>query len=119
MLQDTGFSPSYYISYHCIIQEVSDMDNEINAFIGRFHESRDVDIVFTKGCCYWFSNILHIRFPESTIMYDPVANHFVTKIGDRLFDITGDVTDVYRTEPWDTFSDSLERERIIRDCIMF
>jgi len=95
------------------------MQTKVNMFLRRFHENRDVDTVFTCGCCYWFAVILHLRFPQSTIMYDQIANHFVTKIGDRLFDVTGDVTDQYDVIPWDELDDSLLRARIVRDCIMF
>ena len=52
-------------------------------------------------------------------MYDQVANHFVAEIDGRLYDITGDVTDAYKVEPWDELEDDLLRSRIIRDCIMF
>ena len=54
-------------------------------------------------------------------MYDPIANHFVTQIEDRLFDITGDVTDYYsgNVVPWNTYEDDIEKKRIIRDCVNF
>jgi hypothetical protein len=52
-------------------------------------------------------------------MYDQVANHFVAEIDGRLYDITGDVTDTYKAEPWDDLDDDLLRARIVRDCIMF
>lgn len=81
--------------------------------------SKDVDIVFTCGCCYWFAAILCQRFPESRLMYDQVENHFVTEIGGRLYDITGDVTEQYNVEPWDELDDPLLKARIVRDCIMF
>lgn len=92
---------------------------EIAAFLARFHSSRDIDTVFTCGCCYWFAVILSKRFPNSTIMYDPVENHFVTKIEGRLYDITGDVTEKYSVSQWEDFDDELLMSRIIRDCIMF
>lgn len=92
---------------------------DISGFLGRFHECRDVDDVFTRGCCYWFANILHQRFPLSEIVYDPVANHFATRIRGHVYDITGCVDGVYKMEPWEEFDDPLEKRRIIRDCIMF
>lgn len=95
--------------------------NEVEKFLKRFHSSNDIDTVFTCGCCYWFAYILHTRFQDSVIMYDEVMNHFVVKINDRLYDVTGDVTDIYKTSviPWDELKDDLLRERIIRDCINF
>lgn len=96
-------------------------ENVIN-FLRRFHEKdQTVDYVFTNGCCYWFAVILHERFPNSKIMYDPVWNHFVTEIDNKLYDATGDVTDNYNVVEWDKYAldDQLYRNRIIRDCINF
>ena len=95
------------------------MNYAINTFLLRFHDYKDVDDVFQKGCCYWFSVILHTRFPNSRIMYDQVSNHFVTEIDDRLYDITGDVTEKYDVVPWEEYTDTLHKSRVIRDCIMF
>lgn len=52
-------------------------------------------------------------------MYDPVANHFMAGIQNRLYDITGDVTDKYIAQPWDKFNDELEHRRILDYCIEF
>ena len=97
------------------------MTQNVNAFLARFHESDNLDDVFTSGCCYWFALILHQRFPNSHIVYDPVLNHFATKIDGRVFDVTGDITDqsVSGWILWDTYSDLPHRLRIVRDCIMF
>ena len=96
---------------------------EIEQFITRFQKTsktKDINEVFTCGCCYWFAAILCMRFPnEARMMYDQVANHFMVKYNSRLYDITGDVTDLYNAEPWDGLEDDLLRRRIIRDCIMF
>ena len=96
------------------------MSKEIADFLHRFHlGGGDVDTVFTCGCCYWFAEILCKRFPNSVMMYDQVANHFVVEIEGRLYDITGDVTEKYNVAPWDELDDDLLRSRIIRHCIMF
>lgn len=100
-------------------KELRTMVSIIEHFLARFHLADDVDTVFTSGCCYWFAVILHCRFPDSTLMYDQVENHFVTQIQGRLYDITGDVTEKYQVEPWDALDDELLRKRIIRDCILF
>ena len=95
------------------------MSGEVARFLSRFHTGT-VDEVFTSGCCYWFAVILHVRFPESCIVYDPVDNHFAVRIEDRVFDITGDVTDASdEWIPWDSYADIPHRRRIIRDCIDF
>lgn len=95
--------------------------SSVDNFLKRFHESRDIDEVFTSGCCYWFSYILFVRFIRdgAVIMYDEVANHFGTKIAGRVYDISGDVTEKYKWVTWDSITDELHRERIIRDCIKF
>ena len=92
---------------------------EVAKFLKRFHLNRDVDVVFTCGCCYWFAVILHQRFPHSRIMYDVIGNHFVTEIGGRLYDVTGDVTGKYDVIPWDTFKNTDHGTKIIRDCVNF
>lgn len=94
------------------------MNESEENFIRRFRG--DAETVFTSGCCFWFAVILEVRF-SGTIVYDEVMNHFGTRIGDRVFDITGDVTDKYNWVPWDSIisSDVLHAGRIIRDCVLF
>ena len=93
----------------------------VDNFLKRFHESKDIDDVFTSGCCYWFAYVLFGRFIRdgATIMYDVVANHFGTRVFGKVYDITGDVTDKYDWVPWDSITDEAHRNRIIRDCIKF
>lgn len=77
---------------------------------------------FSNGMCYHFMTILQKRFGPfcTTPMYDDVMNHFATKIDDRIYDITGDVTDdpKYNWQPWQPWSyiRANEPERIYRDC---
>lgn len=83
-------------------------------------DSGEVTRTFTNGYCYWFAFILHTRFPDSQIMYYAVGNHFACKIRDRIFDITGDITDKHQFfEPWDEYKklDPLETSRIIKYCV--
>lgn len=98
------------------------MKDTVQRFINHFHSISKIDNitdVFTEGCCYWFAFILCSRFKEAKIMYDPVINHFVAEIENKLYDITGDVTDKYDTVLWETYEDDLEKERIIKHCIEF
>lgn len=76
---------------------------------------------FTNGCCYWFARILSERFVSDEIVYDQVANHFGCRIGNEVYDITGDVTDKYNWESWEVVAkeDNLRTSRIVRDCINF
>lgn len=95
--------------------------DEVNKFLKRFHTSNDIDTVFTSEACYWFAYILYRRFIRSSaiLMYAGADNHFGTKIYGKVYDITGDVTDKYAWKPWLELEDEFEKERIIRDCIMF
>lgn len=85
----------------------------------RASPTQNIKETFTNGCCYWFAYILCSRFSQSKLMYDVTENHFVAQIGDRLFDITGDVTDRYNVIEWEKYDDKLHKERLIRDCINF
>lgn len=113
---------------HSNVVPMMRIDNDaVFGFIERFtskgQNTGTIDTFSNGGCCYWFAAVLMIRFWEysPTIMYDEVANHFATQIGGRVFDITGDVTDVYDWEPWDDVCerDELLTYRIMRDCIEF
>lgn len=50
--------------------------------------------VFTKGNCGNFAEALRVAF-GGEVMEVEGARHVVCKIGDRLYDITGDVTTQY------------------------
>ena len=100
------------------------MENTVLNFIKRFTFSGSYEEVvhcFTHGCCYWFAYILFRRFLQdgAKLMYDEIDNHFGTLIGDKVYDITGDVTDKYDWSEWDQLRDASLRKRIVRDCIMF
>lgn len=97
--------------------------DQINQFIRHFQTNEGTITTFTCGCCYWFAVILFIRFmPDGAqIVYDQVDNHFATMIGDRVYDITGDVTDGHNWVLWRSmrYLDELLTSRIVRDCINF
>lgn len=97
------------------------METTILNFIKHFQTSPDVITCFTNGNCYWFSFILSGRFPEGEVMYDSIINHFGYRINNRIYDITGDVTNKYNWEIWaDVYlRDRLHGNRIFRDCIDF
>ena len=80
----------------------------------------DVIHCFTSGNCYWFAAILKLRFPEGDIMYDEIENHFGFQYSDKTYDITGDVTNIYRWEPWQNvfLRDPIHGKRIEKDCIL-
>lgn len=94
-------------------------EEEILYFIGHFRKAVET---FTTGCCYWFAYILKGRFPEAELIYLPVTGHFVSRIGGRFYDATGDVTECYENEtqiPWEEMDkfDSNVRKSVERDVI--
>lgn len=105
-------------------REFIEEEISITNFISKFkkYESNNVLIkTFTEGFCYYFSLILKSRFPEGKIFYNTM-NHFVFKLDDRLFDITGDCTDIWTNKylyDWEEFQrlEPLEVKGITRDCI--
>ena len=95
--------------------------NEVINFLKRFKTSDDIKEVFTCDCSYWFAVILFGRFIRdgATIMYDKNVNHFGTRIGGRIYDITGDVTGSYVWVTWESITDKSQRASITQNCIMF
>ena len=87
----------------------------------QFDKKGEVTRTFTNGYCYWFAFILHSRFPRhSEIMYYSAGNHFACKVYDRVFDITGDITNKHLFfEPWEEYRqlDPVETAHLTVDCI--
>ena len=101
-------------------------NDEILNFISRFNSDGNyyrVDTIdcYMSGCCYWFAYILPGRFSDNGAksVIDYVRNHFAARIGERVYDITGDVTEYGTWEVWDECEDPLQEERIRRACINF
>lgn len=95
------------------------MKNDILNFIRFFSGSEDV---FLYGCCYWFAFILSSRF-GGEIWLDVINNHFITKIDDEFYDVSGvvDMSDrkvIYRYPDQVKEYDELFFSRIVRDCVM-
>lgn len=106
------------------------MNDIVLNFINRFTDNgkrQEVIETFSCGCCYWFAEILWGRFAfeakKCKIIYDPVTNHWACKIRDKIYDITGDITDdiQYDWEDWHDFEykDPLLTKRLYHDCINF
>lgn len=102
------------------------MKKKVLSFISRFTNDgryKEVIEVFTCGACYWFAKILYERFKlfsgDAEIVYDPIINHFGCRIGDAVYDITGDCTEQYNWSEWPMFKDWNWERRIVRDCILF
>lgn len=94
--------------------------NLILDFISKFNSVADK---FTNGWCYYFSVILCDRFYQDNpeIYYDPIANHFVTRINDVYYDANGIYYDYTILYKWDEYHmiDALDAARVRRDCIVW
>lgn len=65
-------------------------EQEVEKFIRTIRDSFiGSQQVYTEGSCYHFYLILKQVFPESKAYYD--ADHIITKIGDKFYDITGEI----------------------------
>ena len=113
-------------------QEQSQLHQTVMNFIARFTNNgkrQEAIDCFTSGCCYWFAEILWNRFAlevvntNCDIVYDPIINHWACRIDDRIYDITGDITDnkEYCWKNWNKFmfQDISLTKRLLRDCINF
>lgn len=70
---------------------------------------------------YWFASILFKRFirNNATIVYDSKNKIFGTRIGSRVYDVTGDVTDNHTWISWLEYSNKQSKEKITKENIMF
>jgi hypothetical protein len=63
---------------------------KILRFIKAIRESvRGAELIYTHGSCYQFYLILKSIIPEAKAYYN--SDHVITKIGERFYDITGEV----------------------------
>lgn len=92
------------------------MEEKITEFI---HRRFPQDCNWTNKNCYFFAVILQSAF-GGDIYYDVVKGHFVLQLEGNLYDWTGKVNDCDILVKWKDFEryDKLQKERIIRDCIM-
>jgi len=74
------------------------------------------------GNCYYFAIILKDRFPQSIILYDVISGHFVVEIDHIKYDWGGVVPSnpSQKYVVWNEFEhyDVLQKQRIIRDCVL-
>lgn len=104
------------------LHKFSETIPKVLAFIQGFKrfDTGEVTRTFTNGYCYWFASILNTRFPDSEIVYYAVGKHFACKIEDRIFDITGDITDKNLFfESWSSYKKEhpFEVKEILLSCI--
>lgn len=98
------------------------MQNQVLNFIKKFKFKYDkqIEYVFMSGNCYYFAIILKERF-QGEIYYLPIFNHFVCKIDNNYYDITGIACMNETPIKWSTFKQTNRHnaQQIIRDCIEF
>lgn len=94
--------------------------NEVQLFIDVFKEPCSIDDIFGGRGSYWFAAILFGRFIRqgAEIMYSRSDKHFGTRIGGKIYDITGDVTRKYKWEAWSCIDDEKLRKDVTREFIM-
>lgn len=69
---------------------ISKVTSNVESFIGKIRDSFiGSQQVYTEGSCYHFYLILKEVFPDAEPWYD--NEHIVTKIGDKFYDITGEI----------------------------
>lgn len=94
---------------------------EVLYFINQFKSLHRLEIedTFLNGYCYWFAYILKERF-QGEIYYLPIQNHYITKINDLYYDITGNIKLNEKPYNWNEykFLDELETQRLYHDCIL-
>ena len=86
----------------------------------KFKYNSELEYIFTSGNCYYFALILRDRF-NGEIYYLPIENHFICKIDNGFYDITGKIEPKEHPYKWSTFKyeDEALYKRIVRDCINF
>lgn len=104
-----------------IFEEIYRQD--IEKFIDQFraYEKEGVlEDTFLCGQCYWFAFMLQGRFKELDIVYEPVECHFLAQGHGRLYDIRGDVTELYMDEPHEFYAEEvfLEIRSVVEGCIL-
>lgn len=107
------------------ITEKEPTAKEVEDFILCFSKfGNDVKRAFIEGCCYWFAYILKERFaPNARIICLPQEGHFVTKIGEKYYDITGNVTKRYQKsqkDDWEEYQryNSSRAQKIAKNCVL-
>ena len=100
---------------------VTDM-TKVLRFINNFKERnpKELEDSFLHGNCYWFAKNLADRF-NGIIYYDPIENHFFTKIDNYYYDIRGLISPkADKIYPWEGYKiiESLNAQRIEKNCIL-
>lgn len=63
----------------------------INDFKTHINISKELEELFTTGYCYYFALILQHRYADGEIYYLSNSNHWIFKLFDKFYDITGEI----------------------------
>lgn len=90
--------------------------DEVQGFIKR--RWSDTDAHWTDGNCYWFAQILIMRFPYLRLYYMPISGHFVAGTPSRYYDAKGENKEKEKPLLFDVIkkTDPLWAARLLRDC---
>jgi len=93
-----------------------DKNDEVLEFI---HRRFPWELIWDYENCYYFALILKDRFPGGEIFYDVINGHFSYKYKGKHYDHTGVINPDGYLVNWEKFDDydSIQKKRIIRDCI--
>ena len=88
--------------------------------VEKFIEKRfgDTDAHWTDGNCYWFAQILIMRFPYLQLYYLPIEGHFVAGTPSRWYDAKGKNFSKEKPMLFEEIkkTDPLWAEHVLRDC---
>lgn len=97
---------------------------DIIDFIDNFKKQNKqvLEKVFTEGNCYYFAIILKNRFPEISIVYSQINNHFMCLYDNHIYDIFGDITNNVEVRDlylWETYKnvDFIDYSNVVKYCI--
>ena len=105
---------------------------DVIEFVERRFPTAKKDPQWVSGNCYYFAVMLKDRFPDGWIVYDVIDGHFLFLYGKMLIDAVHHEfleSNIVPSENdycvnghivvWDFFDkyDSLQHQRVIRDCI--
>ena len=106
-------------------EKVLEFINNYKAASNHKNTKEKIEFAFTNGNCYWFAFILHTVF-DGVICYLPIEGHFICKIENEYYDITGCIDESYDFRmdalyTWDNYCkiEPLNSARVARDCIYY
>lgn len=82
-----------------------------------FESNGVLDNTFRNGFCYYFTVILAERF-GGEIVYETIECHFLFLYRGRLYDIRGDVTELYQMKNISYKEEWMRRDSVVSGVIL-